>query len=342
MKKISIFLKNNRKNIFIVIVFTLLIFFCGNFIFAAINSQSSEIDRGTLGQDILDNIQILINGLVSLVGNIASGTIGRLIATLITALSGIGFLLLYFVWTLCGGTVFNLPFPDRIVFNHMSFFDPNFINPTENLTAVAQKTNIMYFIGDVTSSLYFTFFIIAGLIMIVAAMIIGIRLAISSIAIEKAQYKELLNKWLIGIVVLFCLHFFILGVFTLNEQICEIADNISGDCTFTFDISGINIGTQVVSSIKGFFTGVGSLLSGEGWNPDTSLPIELQGYTGIIVYLLFSVILNGDIISSIALLALVGQTINLIFQYIKRFIFVIFLAIIAPLVVAVDIIKKAI
>ena len=340
MRKISDFFKKNRKNIFIIIAVTFLVFFCSNFIFAAINSESVELEKNSykingLGEAAATVLDVILN----FVGNIAAGTILKLIAGLIGALAGLMFMIVVIVWDVLGGSVLNLPFPDRIIFNQMSMFDPNFINPTTTgLQGFVENTNFISLLQDVASNIYFTFFIVAGLIMVIAAMVIGIKLAISSIAIEKAQYKELLNKWLIGIVVLFCLHFFILGAFTLNEKICEIASAIAGNTSVNFDFTDMSLGTKAAGLVKGFF----SWITGNGDQPDADrFTMPLSGYGGLLMYLVIAVVFGGDLICSIALLALIGQMINLIFQYFKRFVFVIFLAIVSPLVVAVDIIKRA-
>lgn len=340
MRKISDFFKKNRKNIFIIIAVTFLVFFCSNFIFAAINSESVELKANSEGDGLGGFFASILDKILNIVGSIASGTILKLIGSLIGALAGLMFILVVLIWGVLGGSVMNLPFPDRIIFNQMSLFDPNFINPTpfSELQDFAVNFNFINLIQGVASNIYFTFFIVAGLIMVIAAMVIGIKLAISSIAIEKAQYKELLNKWLIGIVVLFCLHFFILGAFTLNEKICEIASTIAGNNSVNFDFTDMSIVTKAAGALKGFFNWVTG--NGDAANSNR-LVLQLSGYGGLLMYLMLSVSFSGDLICAIALLALIGQMLNLIFQYFKRFIFVIFLAIISPLVVAVDIIKRA-
>lgn len=339
MEKFINCIKKNKFRILIAIFFLFLFLGTTDISFAKINSNSEELNQGSW---LSDTAKAIADKVLQAVGSITAGTIMKLLAVVVVAIAGVGFLLLYVVWNILGGSFFDLPFPDKIVFNEMVLFDPNFINPTAHsaLNSSAQSTNLMPFIGDAASSLYFTFFIVAGLIMVVAAMVIGIKLAISSIAIEKAQYKETLNKWIIGIITLFCLHFLILGIFTINEQVCEIASEIADGCKFTFDFTDLNILTKAAGAIKGLFTGIASLFT-DSVTYDGSLTWDFEGYSGIITFLLFNVIVDQDLVCSLALLALIGQTINLIVQYLKRFIFVIFLAIISPLVVAVDVVKRA-
>ena len=333
MDKIVKFIKENKNKIFITLFVFLIFFGFGSNIFAAINKNSDEL---TSNPSVFNTV---IKWLASLAGNVASGTILKLISTLLLAVAGILFLIIYLVWNAFGGIGF--PSPDKIIFNEISLFDPNFFNYNAN-------NGVMEAIKDAVSPIYFTFFIIAGALMIIAAMVIGIKLAITSIAVEKAQYKELLNKWLIGIVLLFGLHFLILGVFTINEKICEVASDIAGDLTFEAKNNwGATALTNVVNSVSSFFGGLFDASDAQEPSADDKKS-AFTGYTGVIYYLIintlagFGISSGGGIIYVIILLALLGQTVNLIIHYVKRLIFLIFLVIFAPLVVAVDVIKKAV
>lgn len=335
-------IKENKKYIFLCLVFIILLGILNSSVFAMINENSMELKANNEDGWFTSLLKRIADLIINTIGNVAAGTVMKILNIFVLAAAAFCFLLLYLVWGLLGGSLFNMPFPDKIVFNEMSIFDPNFINPTTNsiLTSTSQSTNLMQYFQGALSSLYFTFFIIAGLIMVIAAMIIGIKMALTSIAIEKAQYKETLNRWLLGIVLLFCLHFLILGIFTINEQICVIASNIENECSFTYDFTDWNIATKIAGAVKGLLTGIISVFNNDV-EVDSRLTKDFEGYSGIIFYLIFAAVRNGDLIASLALLAIIGQTINLIVRYLKRFILIIFMAIIAPLVVAVDVIKRA-
>lgn len=344
MKKIINFIQKNKKIICMVLLFIVGITVINNQVFAMINDNSDELTKNTSENWFTEKLKYVVDLIVNTIGSVAAGTVMKILNVFVLAAAAFCFLFMYLVWGLLGGSLFDMPFPDKIVFNKMAIFDPNFINPTKNdlLVSTAKGTNLMQYFEGVASSIYFTFFIVAGLIMVIAAMVIGIKMALTSIAIEKAQYKETLNKWLLGVVLLFCLHFVILGIFTVNEQICQVASNIADNCEFKYDFTDWNVATKVAGKIKGFFTGIASLIKDGTWQPDEEIAIIFEGYFGIILYLIFASVLNGDLIASITLLAIIGQTINLIIRYLKRFILVIFMAIISPLVVAVDVVKRAI
>lgn len=336
MDKFINFIKKNKNKIFITLFIFLIFFSFSSDIFAAINKHSDEISENP------STFNEIIRWLVGFMGEVTIGTVLKILSVALLGVTFILFIFIYLVWNAVGGIGF--PSPDKIIFNEFSIFDPNFLNVTE----LSEYSGVTMAIKEAVSPLYFTFFTIAGTLMVISAMIIGIKLAITSIAVEKAQYKEVLNKWLVGIILLFSLHFLILGVFTINEKICEaaseIADGLVIEAGDNWAESLMTSGVNAVNGIKNFF---GSLLGDsvkEKPNDDT-LKSAFTGYTGIIGYLIIKCLGNWGTVAMIyviILLALIGQTLNLIIHYTKRVIFIIFLVVFAPLVVAVDVIKKAI
>ena len=57
---------------------------------------------------------------------------------------------------------------------------------------------------------------------------IGIQMAINSSAEAQAKYKQMLTNWFVGFGIIFILHFFMIGVIKINNQIIQILDNPSG------------------------------------------------------------------------------------------------------------------
>jgi hypothetical protein len=102
-------------------------------------------------------------------------------------------------FSLVSGTGEFYPFPDLIVFNKINILDPNFINPDSgSVLNLMQETILKFFNSFQTLGLAILF---------IAAMLMGIKFAMSAIASEKAKYKEGLAKWLTGIVILFLLRY---------------------------------------------------------------------------------------------------------------------------------------
>ena len=135
------------------------------------------------------------------------GVIVNAIVSVITLIESIVVILLWIIFGATGLGFSGIPFPDDLIFNRVAFFDPNFINPTTVSNAP------VHMMQSIIQNIYFSMFTVATAIFIIAAMVIGIKLAISSIAEEKAQYKKSLTNWIMGIVLLFSAHILMAGIF---------------------------------------------------------------------------------------------------------------------------------
>lgn len=229
----------------------------------------------------------------------------------------------------------GFPLIDEIVFNQLPFLDPNFINPSTANNSVA---NILQ--GTV-SSMYYTFFVIAGAVFTVAALIIGIKLAITSIALQKAQYKQAIMNWLIGLLMLFTVHFIMAGIFMLNEQICQFAYDACNSNSLEFQIKIAEVVPVVGKTIQkiadAILSGINNIFN-TNFQPAT---YTMHGFDGFMWTVILRAI-GGDMVMSILLVIMLGQTCALIFSYIKRLFYCILLGMLAPLVIAVDVIKKSV
>ena len=119
------------------------------------------------------------------------------------------------------------PWADRIIFNGIGFLDINFLNPDSNSLFGSSSTPTI--LGDVVRQVYSTVFSLAILFLGVAVGIMAIRLAISTIAAEKAKYKQAIVNWATCIVMLFLMHYILAFVFWVNEQMVQIASGILKD-----------------------------------------------------------------------------------------------------------------
>ena len=317
-------IKINFKYILIIFAAFLIIMLSSNMIFAQIS---------------LDNPSENSNVITDILGYIINFSVGPLtagIATIVNVLLVVVFILLYFLFgDLSNGYLF--PFPDQIVFNKLPFFDPNFINPVQSeFSPVSQLSSTI-------SQLYQTNMVIAGAIFTVCAMIVGIKLALSTIATDKAHYKEALVMWVTSLATLIFAHLIMLGIFTANEIIVDFCgkeiENTQISFTFNWleNMSGsIGNAGKIISSV---INSIGSLFG----NSDASsfADTTLNGYQGMLITFLLRA-LTGDLVYSIVFGIILGQTVALIIQYLRRLFYCIILGILAPLIIAVDVIKKSI
>lgn len=215
--------KNRSKMLLkISFVFAICFMLMGSAVYAEINPDP------VIGSGWGDTLQ-------NILGTVLNSTGGVLLMPIVRLINSFGLIIfavlyiLFFALGVSEGVAF--PFPDQIVFNKISFLDPNFINPAEN--SVAKQ------LFSIIKNMYSSFFVLAGTIFVIAAMIIGIKLAISSIAAQKAQYKQALNTWIVGIVLLFTVHYLLAGLFYLNEQIVSVVSVKANQTKVTMSITDI-------------------------------------------------------------------------------------------------------
>lgn len=134
---------------------------------------------------------------------------------------------------LTGDNVF--PWADRIIFNGIGFLDINFLNPADNSLFVTNGSDSI--LGQVVKQVYSSIFSLAVLFLGVAVGVMAIRLAISSIAAEKAKYKQAIVNWATCLVMLFLMHYILAFVFWINEQLVRVA---SGILIQTIEKNGLN------------------------------------------------------------------------------------------------------
>ncbi|MNP01884.1 hypothetical protein D3C76_937120 [compost metagenome] len=279
------------------------------------------------------------------------GPLFAVLSGLVNIIIFVIFALLYAIFIAggIGGASGSFPFVDQIIFNKIAFFDPNFIN-TPTVTGVAGGADVtsapVYIMKGIIQQLYYSAFIISGAIFVIAAMVIGIKLAISTIASEKAHYKEALTHWLFGLVLLFTVHFLMAGIFAINEKIVEIASrSVQDSVEFKLDVLqaipviGSTVGKTVSSIIGGISDAISKLTGGSGNTTPTA--VTLHGYGGMLMMFALKAF-GGDFISSIICAILLGQTVIIIVMYVRRLFYCIILGMLAPAIVAVDVIKKTI
>lgn len=194
------------KKIFLIIALTafVVLLFSSNTAFGAINKEYSTTDSvpDTALDEAFDDSTLL-----------------ELLAKLIYAVGR------FLEWIL--GTIFKLltgssdfPWADKIVFNAVPLLDVNFINPDSG-SFVGQDI-----IKEVLKNLYATILTLAASFFGIVVLITAIKLVISTIASDKAKYKQAIVDWVVGFVMLFCIHYAISFIFYLNEQLVVVASNI--------------------------------------------------------------------------------------------------------------------
>ena len=131
-------------------------------------------------------------------------------------------------WMFEGLTGTNeFPWADRVIFNAVPFLDVNFLNPEPGSLFLADNNQTA--LAGVIVKIYGSLMTLSIGFLGVAVGVISIKLAISTVASEKAKYKKSIVKFFSSIVLLFCVHYIIALVFYVNERLVETASAILVD-----------------------------------------------------------------------------------------------------------------
>ena len=182
--------------------------------------------------------------------------------------------------------------------------------------------NSAYQLKDIISKWYYVIRNIAIIGLMLVLMYVGIRMLLSSIASEKAKYKQMLFDWLVAMCLVFVLHYFM--VFA-NHFVDNIVSIFASTTETKMHVVAIKDATQklkdAVSEINpDYVTDDGTIL----WptNMMGKIRLEAQQYTGESTYIGYG----------LCYVVLVFYTVFFTFTYLKRLLYLLFLTIIAPLV----------
>ncbi len=130
--------------------------------------------------------------------------------------------------------------PEKIFTNQVPGLDANFINPKYegNEKSIASK------LQETISKWYNTLRNLVLVLLLSVLLYVGIRMMLTSIASDKAKYKQMLMDWLIAVCLLFFLHYIMSFTMTFVDIIASGLDGISGVSitvggkTFTTNLTG--------------------------------------------------------------------------------------------------------
>lgn len=227
-------MRKKHRSIKVIAIFLLIISICSvftvdsNVVYGEVNEMylsgdttgTIDVDQAVKDSTILDSIARFIYAIAGFIEKIVSKLIG------------------YFT----GSNTF--PWADRVIFNTIPFLDINFINPSSGsmFESASQTGNgTMTAFGKIIANMYYTIFVLAIAFLGVIVGVMAIKLAISSIASEKAKYKQAIGNWLLALILVFTSHYLISFIFFVNEKMVEVAStlllNQMENISFSIDVN---------------------------------------------------------------------------------------------------------
>lgn len=123
---------------------------------------------------------------------------------------------------------------EAIVFNHVPLFNINVFNfdVSDKYNSLGEELepgeksdiapdSLITILKEVVAGWYYSFRLISIMVMLILLLYIGVKLAISSATKEKALYKQVLRDWLVGMILVFSIHYIILAMMYFNEMLVD-------------------------------------------------------------------------------------------------------------------------
>lgn len=258
--------------IVLLIVITLNNFFLGNYTYAVGAGEAAATTVIELIEDIFGTVV----GILAIIPKLVALAVGAAINGLTAAVA------------YSANDSLELPAisPFDIIFNKVDLVKIDFFN-------IVDDGSIVMTIRQGVATWYYVMRIIASGILLVILIYVGIRMAISTVADDKAMYKKMLVDWCASLALVFLLQYIIIFTLTVNNAII--------DALSTFMNSNSDISTGIEHVYLEIFK--------------MSLGIDIESIAATIIYCI-----------------LVWQTLGLFISYFNRMLKLAFLIIIAPLI----------
>lgn len=216
----------------------------------------------------------------------------------------------FFSWIT--GTQYDIPnflySPESIFANNIAALDVNFLNPNRYASVAensddaeqASQSAAGGVLRQTIADWYISFRNIAIVGLLSVLVYLGIRILISSTAADKAKYKESLQNWVVALCLVFFIHFIMSGLLMITDKFTDLVSaSVDDGITVQVDEGNIKFRTNIIGLVR--------------FNAQSVSMYNTAAY-------------------SILYLIMVFYTVAFTFMYFKRFLYMAFFTMIAPLV----------
>lgn len=140
-----------------------------------------------------------------------------------------------------GADEFKTLTPFHILFNKIALLDVNFFNILDNGSVVSNIRNSI-------AGWYYVMRMIAAAILLCVLIYVGIRMAITTIASDKAAYKKMLVDWVCSLALIFLLQYIILFTFAVNEAFIKALSSVSNSTELINAMQNIKVISKGISA----------------------------------------------------------------------------------------------
>lgn len=127
----------------------------------------------------------------------------------------------------------------NLLMGKYDLFDINiFTNSTSSTSAPGQtESNFNVVIKESVATWYGTIRTLAIILSLIILLYVGIRMATSTTVEDNVKYKKMLIGWLVGFALIFVLHYIVLILITLSNQLVKILSSLAPIETTPFEIA---------------------------------------------------------------------------------------------------------
>ena len=131
---------------------------------------------------------------------------------------------------------------EDVLFNRVPVLDINFFDFENAGGQKLSEGSLLYKVRETIANWYYVIRMAVIMGMLVVLLYIGIKIAIS-VPSQKAEYKAKLIDWLVGFIIVFSIHYFMVLIINLNNQIVKVLDPVISAST-TVDTPQVETGTN--------------------------------------------------------------------------------------------------
>lgn len=92
------------------------------------------------------------------------------------------------------------------------------------IAQMAAKKPLIIIIRELVATWYYIIRILAMAAMLLVLIVVGIKMATTTIASDKAVYKRMLVDWVVGVIILFAIHYFMIFTIYMNGVLIDVIE----------------------------------------------------------------------------------------------------------------------
>ncbi|MBQ9298206.1 MAG: C40 family peptidase [Clostridia bacterium] len=186
---------------------------------------------------------------------------------------------------------------EKIVYNQVPILDPDVFNGAKAGGKTVSSDSLIVIIRNLVAGLYTAMRQMALIGLLIALIYLGIKVILTSAGEAKGEYRKQLMNWLIAFIIIFIMHYFILGVLRINEIVVDLLQGI---------------GTNIAKSAS----------NGEY----VDLALAMRGLT-------YNSAIAQSLLATVLYMVMVYYMIKFLIMYFRRLFVIMILIILAPLLV---------